>query len=336
MTRAEPRPWLSVLIPVYNVEAYLGECLASVLAEADEGVEVLLLEDCSTDGSAVLAQQLADRHGPQVRLLHHERNGGLSAARNSLIDAARGDYLWFLDSDDVLMPGAVPSLRACVAQHGQPDLMLCDFRTLREPFQLKHLLRGELHRHTFPGPARRRLEDRDALLSGVFAQGHLHTWSKIGRRELWSSTLRFPAGRYFEDMATTPALLLSTRSYVYMDEVWLGYRQRAGSILSTGSSRKIDDMMLALTPLPALVAALPQPLGDEARFQASHFAAKTYITACRFDAESIERRRGHLAAFKQFSLLTPDELLSAYRSRHWYWRGKRLSYWLDRSTNSVS
>lgn len=331
MTHAETRPWLSVLIPVYNVEAYLGECVASVLADADDGVEVLLLEDCSTDGSALLAQQLADRHQPQVRLLRHERNGGLSAARNSLIEAARGDYLWFLDSDDVLMPGAVSSLRACVAQHGQPDLVLCDFRTLRDPFKLKHRLRGELHRHTFPGPARQRLEDRDALLSGVFAQGHLHSWSKIARRELWGPSLRFPAGHYFEDMATTPALLLSARSYVYMDQVWVGYRQRAGSILSSGSSRKIDDMMRALLPLPALASALERPLGDEARFQASYFAAKTFITACRFDTKSPERLPGHLAAFKQFSLLTPDELLAAYRRRHWYWRAQRLSYWLERA-----
>ncbi|RZJ06685.1 MAG: glycosyltransferase family 2 protein, partial [Rubrivivax sp.] len=286
MTAAEARPWLSVLIPVYNVEAYLAECLASVLAGADDGVEVLLLEDCSTDGSALLAQQLADRHHPQVRLLRHERNGGLSAARNSLIDAARGDYLWFLDSDDVLMPGAVQSLRACVAQHGQPDLVLCDFRTLRKPFRLKHRLRGELHRRTFRGPARQRLEDRDALLSGVFQLGHLHTWSKIARRALWGSTLRFPVGHYFEDMATTPALLMSARSHVYMDEVWVGYRQRAGSIMSGGSSGKIDDMMRALAPLPALAAAAVPPLGDEARFQASSYAAKTYITACRFDAAS--------------------------------------------------
>lgn len=336
MTPIETRPWLSVLIPVYNVEAYLGECLASVLAGADEGVEVLLLEDCSTDGSALLAQQLADRHAPQVRLLHHARNGGLSAARNSLIDAARGDYLWFLDSDDVLMPGAVQSLRACIARHGQPDLVLCDFRTLREPFKLKHRLRGELHRHTFPGPARQRLEDRDALLSGVFAQGHLHSWSKIARRELWGSGLRFPVGHYFEDMATTPALLLATRSFVYMDEVWVGYRQRAGSILSSGSSRKIDDMMRALASLPALAAAQARPLGDEARFQASYFAAKTFITACRFDAESPQRLRRHLAAFQQFSLLPPEELLRAYRRRHWYWRARRLSYWLQRCASSAS
>lgn len=335
MTHIDSHPWLSVLIPVYNVEAYLGECVDSVLAGADDGVEVLLLDDCSTDGSALVAQQLVDRHGPRIRLLHHARNGGLSAARNSLIDAARGDYLWFLDSDDVLMPGAMPSLRDSVARHGLPDLVLCDFRTLRAPFRLKHRLRGELHRHTFPGPARQRLEDRDALLGGVFAQGHLHSWSKIARRELWHAGLRFPTGCYFEDMATTPALLLSARSYVYMDEVWVGYRQRPGSILSSGSSRKIDDMMRALASLPALAAAQTPPLGEEARFQASHFAAKTFISACRFDEASSQRLSGHLTAFQQFTLLPPDELLHAYRRRRWYWRARRLGYWLERCARSA-
>jgi len=329
------RPWLSILVPVYNVLPYLGECIASALADGVEGVELLMLEDCSTDGSDRLAEQLARQHAPQARLLRHERNGGLSAARNTLIEAAGGEYLWFLDSDDALLPGAVRSLKACIERHDHPDLVLCDFRTLREPFKLKHRLRGELHRHTFPGPADRRLSDRDALLGGVFAQGHLHSWSKIARRELWAASgLRFPAGHYFEDMATTPALLLAARSYVYMDEVWVGYRQRAGSILACGSPGKIDDMMRALASLPALVAAQEPPLSEQASFQASHFAAKTFITACRFDAEAPERLRQHLAAFEQFSLLPVPELLRAYHRRRWHWRAQRLKHWLARCTRA--
>lgn len=334
------RPWLSVLVPVYNVLPYLEACIGSVLADGLEGVEVLMLEDCSTDGSADLAAALAERHAPQVRLLRHQRNGGLSSARNTLLGNAQGDYIWFLDSDDLLMPGSIAALHACLHAHQQPDLVLCDFRVVRDSFRLKHRLRGELHRRTFPGPARTRLTDPAALLRGVFQQGHLHSWSKIARRELWGADLRFPAGRYFEDMATTPSLLLRARSYIYMDCVWVGYRQRSGSILASSSARKIDDMMAALAPLPKLFASHIPPLSADTAFAAAHFAAKTFVTACRFEARSgdVNRLGRHLESFRASSPLRVQALMSAYRERGWWWRSLRLGYWLARAKphNSAS
>ena len=84
-------PWLSVLIPVYNVRDYLHECLASVVDQLgdDRSVQILILDDCSTDGSWVLMQELAQHWPGRLQLLRHERNGGLSAARNTLMQAAR-------------------------------------------------------------------------------------------------------------------------------------------------------------------------------------------------------------------------------------------------------
>ena len=113
MTASLIAPWLSVLVPVYNVRDYLTECIESVLAQApdDGGVEVLLLDDCSTDDSSAVIAQLQSRWPGRLSVLRHARNSGLSAARNTLMDAAKGRYLWFLDSDDKLLPGAIDSLR---------------------------------------------------------------------------------------------------------------------------------------------------------------------------------------------------------------------------------
>ena len=122
------RPWLSLLVPVYNVQPYLHECLASVVEQLgdDEGVQILVLDDRSTDDSWALMQQLAALWPGRLQLLRHERNGGLSAARNTMIDAATGDYLWFLDSDDKLLPGAIAGLQAIVrACAGRGAVRLC-------------------------------------------------------------------------------------------------------------------------------------------------------------------------------------------------------------------
>lgn len=334
----EPKPWLSILIPVYNVQDYLAECLASVRAQALQGVEVLLLDDASTDGSARLMEALAQQDGHPVRLLHHSRNQGLSAARNSLLEASRGDYLWFLDSDDLLLPGAVAAVAALVREQAAPDLILVDFRVLRARERLKHRLRGESHRRTFDGRPRQRQQSRDELVAGVFRQGLLHSWSKISRRRLWAEDLRFPVGRYYEDMYTTPELLLRATSFAYLPEVCVAYRQREGSILASMNAQKVSHMMGSLLGLPERLRAAGVQSKD-AELALAQYAARTFVTACRFqqragglgEAERSAALAAYLLDFERSSPLPPTDLLRATWRRGWVWRALRLAHWLGRA-----
>jgi len=329
-------PWLSVLIPVHNVKDYLRECLDSVLAQADDGVEVLMVDDCSTDGSDALVRELVATHasGPvRVRGLFHAQNQGLSGARNTTLQAARGDYVWFLDSDDYLMPGAIPRLRAVVREHA-PALVLCDFFMLRERVKLKHKLRGEMHRRTFFGPERQLLRDPSRLLRGLFEAGQMHSWSKIARRSLWGEQLRFPVGRYFEDMATTPFLALLADTAWYEPAVWVAYRQRQGSILATPNLTKAEHLAHALANLRD--AAVGKGLDDDALFAWAHFAARNFIGASRMADKALpEGCTSAVAMFRQaFEEASPialRELDRAYKRRGWFVRALRLRYWLRRA-----
>lgn len=345
-------PWLSVLVPVYNVEAYLRECIESVMrplqALADEQVEVLLLNDASTDSSAQIASQLQQQWPRTVRVIEHAHNQGLSAARNTLLDHAQGRYVWFLDSDDCLMPGAIAALKQ-VLEAQQPDVVLCDFRLWREPEKLKHRLRGERHRHSFThsltAKARPRhagalqIPDQAALLEGLFLSGQMHAWSKISKRSLWQagagqSALRFPVGMAFEDMATMPRLLLRAHSSVYVPEVWLAYRQRAGSILSSMNRQKALDLGAALDGFaqeyPACTAREPALATPAVRFSIAHLAARNYLGALRAlqrsaDPVSAAQREALAHSFVTTSPLTPEKLLQQYLRRGWwarYWRAR--------------
>lgn len=323
------RPWLSLLIPVYNVEPWLEACLASVFTQDGlDGVEVLAVDDCATDGSPAVLAAWSARHPGPLRVIRHERNAGISATRNTLVEASRGHYLWFLDADDVLMPGAVASLKQQV-QALQPDLVLCDFAYLREREKLKHRLRGERHVRSFDGPSSQVLNDRGLLLQGLLLPGYLHCWSRISRRSLWDEGLRFPVGRYYEDMAVVPALALRARSWLHVPEVWIGYRQRPGSILATGDTRKYEHMMQAL-------AGLGQHWAEASRadpriaFAAAHFAARSFIGACRHVSKVGDRDRlpGFLEVFTAASPLGASALLRAYVRRGWWWRALRLRHWL--------
>lgn len=327
-----PAPWLSVLIPVYNVEAYLAECVESVMAQAGEGVEVLLLDDGSPDGSWALMQALSGRWPGRLWLLQHERNGGLSAARNTLIDAAQGEYLWFLDSDDKLLPGAIDALRAIVRQHA-PDLVLCDFRVWRERTRLKHRLRGELHRASFAGPANTLLHDRAVLLAGLLRTGELHAWSKVSRRALWAPDLRFPPGRYFEDMAAMPLVALRAASFYYAPQPWVAYRQRGSSILATMNARKALDQSGALRAFRRALAGTSAE-GDAAlRFALAHQCARNLIGAMRFvarqgaDPAAVEWAECLREDFRASSPLSPEQLAQAYLRRGWWLRWRKFRHW---------
>lgn len=259
--------WLSVLVPMYKVEDYLDECLRSVLDQTDAGVEVLICDDGSPDGSIEIARRYVDRYPGQVRIISHTENRGLAATRNTLIEDARGEYLWFLDSDDSLRPGAIAAVAAVVREHA-PDLIGCNYRKRRLP------------KSAFAGRNYRLLTDRDEIAAGICASRKMYAWVRIAKRELWTDDLRFPVGKVFEDAAVTPRLALRARSYVHIRRPLLDYRIRAGSILSRIRSGPFDvqahrDLAGALEGFTDCLERESEPFA-RTRFAISHFIAMEF------------------------------------------------------------
>ena len=291
--------WLSILIPIYNVEHYLEECLESVFSQIDLGVEVIALDDASTDGSMTILDNFIKANHVSIKIMQHEINQGLSAARNAMLDVAQGSYIWFLDSDDVMEADAILQLKSIVVAQA-PDLILCDFRVLRENQQPKHRIRGENHKKTFAGKEKTLLDDNEELFYGLYKKGELHVWSKIAKRALWGTDLRFPVGQQMEDMVTTPRLALRASSYYYEPSVWVAYRRREGSILTTPSSKKIDDAAVGCdNVLNEWLQKYPQ-LSTKSRLAFSHFCARTHYFVMR-DLRDINpvRYQQQKVAFRQ-------------------------------------
>lgn len=218
MTVSQPT-LVTIIVPVYNVERYLDCCLDSIRAQTYAHLEIIVVEDCSTDDSlARLQPHLAD---PRVRLIRHERNGGLSAARNTGIEVASGDYVLFVDSDDAIAPTLV---EACIAraQASGADVVVFDFSAFQDGSELPNL----------GGPAgdagARELERVEYLKLPHFA------WLKFIRADLLrDSRLRFPVGYYYEDWPFHWELGFLAPRIDYLPLIGLAYRLRAGSI--TGS-----------------------------------------------------------------------------------------------------
>ena len=118
---------VSIIVPVYNVENYIKDCFQSIVYQTYTGpMECLFIDDCGTDNSIdVLKGLMAEYDGPiNMRLLHHDKNSGLSAARNTGITHSKGDYLFFLDSDDQLFPHTIACLANVAQKESLPDIIL--------------------------------------------------------------------------------------------------------------------------------------------------------------------------------------------------------------------
>ncbi|QUB92341.1 glycosyltransferase family 2 protein [Prevotella denticola] len=184
---------LSIIIPIYNVEDTLRRCLESVLGQMDDRMEVIIVDDGSTDTSGQIAEQMTAGR-TDCRLIR-QANKGLSAARNAGIEAATGEYITFTDSDDFVARGTYTALLAVLEEHPAYDI-------LEYPVMEHYGHPTKQHLLTFPDAVVGSI--RDYWLCG----GHLHTYAcnKLYRRELFAD-IRFPEGKAFEDAYTYPFLL---------------------------------------------------------------------------------------------------------------------------------
>jgi len=226
-------PRFSVIVPAYKVQAYLHECLESVLSQSYPDLELIAVDDCSPDGCGAIIDEFAARD-PRVRPLHLAQNQGLGRARNAGLDRASGDYLVFLDGDDTLTPHALRSIADRLKETGEPDVIVYDYaRTYWSGETVRNVVSVPL---TEQGPAPFRLEDRPGLLHLLMV-----AWNKAYRREfVQREGFAFPPG-YYEDTPWTFPVLMTAESITTLDHVCVHYRQRRqGNILSTTSRKHFD------------------------------------------------------------------------------------------------
>ncbi|MEV4338171.1 bifunctional glycosyltransferase family 2 protein/CDP-glycerol:glycerophosphate glycerophosphotransferase [Streptomyces sp. NPDC049590] len=227
-------PRLSLVVPVYNVQGYLVECLESVLGQDFRDFEIVAVDDCSPDGSGALLDEYAARD-ERIRVIHLSENVGLGRARNAALEEARGDYVLFLDSDDTLAPGSLAAIAERLTAAGDPDVLIYDYvRTYwngeTRPNQKALLLKEA-------GPGVFSLAERPQLLSLLQI-----VCNKAYRRDFIAQEgLTFPPG-YYEDALWTFRSLITAERIAVLDRVCLLYRQRreGGNILSTVSRKHFD------------------------------------------------------------------------------------------------
>ncbi len=217
---------ISVIIPVYKVEEYLDRCVQSVLAQTHEDMEVLLVDDGSPDNCGALCDGYAKKDS-RVRAIHRE-NGGLSAARNTGLDAASGDYILFVDGDDYIAPDMAETLLAALESTGA-DAAVCGVKCVDDAGNAVREL-PPMEAGAFD-PA----EIYQRMTFDEWAWRYVSACNRLCRRGLFAG-LRFEEGKLHEDEFLAHRLYDRCKTVAVVADELYYYVQRGGSIMNAAAS----------------------------------------------------------------------------------------------------
>ena len=240
--------WLvSVIIPVYNVRQYLRESLDSVLHQTYHNLEIIIVDDGSTDGSGEICDEYAQRDDRVIVI--HQENRGLSAARNAGLDRMTGDLASFLDPDDAYASQYIELMVSAMMKE-DVDLVICRFTVHHTAGHLSYPGNGKDISMVIPG-----LYDRAGAQRALIDNNlNVSAWNKLYRRSLWTG-LRFPEGHVYEDIDTTYRIFDRCQSIRCLNQPLYMHRRRAGSITHTVSADNIRDWHLAMEHFESYIAA---------------------------------------------------------------------------------
>ena len=230
---------ISIIIPIYNVEQYVQRCLESVISQdyGDSCVECVIVDDCTPDRSMDIVRQIVSGYSGVLcfRLLEHKENRGLSAARNTGLVQATGDYIFFMDSDDYLLPDSFRYLLSYVKNYPEADMIMGNVRNCK----YGDTLISNLHEPCF-------INDCNVFVPRMLHHQIYHyAWNKlIRRRLLMDYNVRFIEGILYEDLCWSYELSSYLSSILILPQITYVYENNPSSIVNTVLTQDRVDVML--------------------------------------------------------------------------------------------
>lgn len=286
-------PFVSICVPVYNMAPYLRACIESVREQSFTDWELVCTDDGSTDGSGAILDECAAADS-RIKVIH-QANAGVSRARNAALDRAEGDWLWFVDPDDMLLPGALERIRALIRLSGCDALYFSEFTVFRE----KCTARAADDVATFI--LKMDVPDRGANL--LFQKKPLQgqPFMRILRRSLFQA-VRYPDGVvYLEDSINMVDILSVKAKWAYVDESVYGYRWRPGSVSHGWRKGKFP---LVVRAYQEIFSNARRNLGltdaETRAFIGQANGAIRYYLGLAFDAEDAEGLKDLVSSYDAF------------------------------------
>lgn len=303
------KPLISVIVPAYNVEKFIGKCIDSILQQSFKDFEVLLIDDGAKDSTPEICDACAKKDS-RIKVYHKE-NGGLSDARNYGIDRMQGKYVTFIDSDDYVDSGYFEYLYGLITQEEDIQIAICGKKSVREdenaspdPETFHEIITGER-----------------AVQKMLCGHGSGHSaWGKLYSADLWK-TVRYPKGKIYEDYATTYRVMALVDKAAWGNAAMYFYVQHIESIMHQKCSRRSlslvdiadEETEFIVKKWPALKQeALVRKVTSELKCLQNILNAKNE----EFDdykqkiVEDVRRHKGELLASKKVALKTKIKIIA--------------------------
>ena len=220
---------ISVIVPIYNVKEYLNRCLDSILCQTYKNIELILIDDGSTDGSEKICDDYAKKDNRVV--VYHQKNSGVSASRNKGLELATGEYIGFVDSDDYINEEMYEKLLNCLKLNNA-SISMCKYQLLNYGSVPKEINNtGEI---VYP-----QIDAMKRVIISYEITSHL--WNKLYKKELWDG-ITFPIGKKFEDLAVMYLVIEKINKLSILNENLYYYTRRQGSIMKTINTELLDNM----------------------------------------------------------------------------------------------
>lgn len=231
-------PKYSLIVPVYNVENYIENCINSILVQDYKDYEVIIVDDGSIDASGYKADKIAKLNSEKVKVIH-QKNKGLGGARNSGLMKASGEYVWFIDSDDTIANNALKEIDDFIVKH-KVDLVVFDYLYVDEKGKKLSREVG----FSKPGTISTLEETPEMLFMANSA------CNKVYRKDLFEMTgVLFPEHKWFEDLCTVVKLYPFAKKIGYLDKELYFYLQRSGSIMKNKNIERNYEIIDVFTSL---------------------------------------------------------------------------------------
>ena len=224
---------ISVVIPTYNVEAYIETCLNSVLSQHDVELEIIIVDDGSTDTTFDIVSRFATLHNNII--IVRQANAGPSAARNTALKYCHGEWIAMVDGDDILAPDALKKMLNVTSSYDNIDIVIGKYKSFDQHLNISS--KGNSTRPFF-------LSGRDAteimLYQNKFTDSVIpSSWGKLYHHSVWKNAT-FTEGVIYEDLHILPRIINSTARIAVINDVVYGYRRNPDSLLHTFSPQRFD------------------------------------------------------------------------------------------------
>ncbi len=294
---------VSIIVPVYNVEEYLEECLKSIIEQTYRNLEIILVDDGSTDSSGKICEDYKNKDS-RIKVIH-QKNQGLSAARNTALKIVTGDMIQFVDSDDFIAKNMIEDLIS-IMHDKEADIVISSHYIYENEKVIKPEYSNQMEIYDMNQAIAQMVLDKKI---------RFYAWDKLYKSKLWQD-VEFPVGRIFEDIATIPKSFVNAKKVVFYDHPFYYYRKREGSITMKRSKEQKLQYLSSVLDINKYLRQRTEGIEDYLDYNLVYTMINLFHAVGKYDIEGLDNEKDVQNLYNKIKMLLNDQHKLQFINEH--------------------